>query len=100
MKITNPFLQKLCGLYGAAGVRGLMSTLEYKGAFYDPATDPVHAGQDPKIYIFWHEYILLPLYLRGHCNLTMLLSQHRDAEVLSRVAHHMGFDCVRGASYR
>jgi lysophospholipid acyltransferase (LPLAT)-like uncharacterized protein len=30
----------------------------------------------------------------------MLLSQHRDAEVLSRTAHHMGFECVRGSTYR
>ena len=38
--------------------------------------------------------------LRGHCNLAMLLSQHRDADILARVAHHMGFDCVRGSTYR
>src|SRR6202795_2763172 len=30
----------------------------------------------------------------------MLLSQHRDAEILPRVAFHMGFACVRGSSYR
>ncbi len=53
-----------------------------------------------KIYIFWHEYILYPLYLRGHCNLSMLLSQHLDAEVLSHVGAHMGFDFVRGSSSR
>ena len=54
----------------------------------------------PRIYIFWHENILMPLYLRGHCNLAMLLSQHGDAEILARVAYHMGFDCVRGSTYR
>jgi lysophospholipid acyltransferase (LPLAT)-like uncharacterized protein len=78
-----------------------MSTLEYKSSFYDPAVDPVdprYSGQ--KIYIFWHEYILFPLYLRGNNNLVMLLSQHRDAEFLSRTAHHMGFECVRGSTYR
>jgi lysophospholipid acyltransferase (LPLAT)-like uncharacterized protein len=30
----------------------------------------------------------------------MLLSQHGDAEILARVAYHMGFDCVRGSTYR
>ena len=29
-----------------------------------------------KIYIFWHEYILLPLYCAGIANLAMLLSRH------------------------
>jgi lysophospholipid acyltransferase (LPLAT)-like uncharacterized protein len=78
-----------------------MSTLEYKCSFYDPAVDPVnpdYSGQ--KIYIFWHEYILFPLYLRGNNNLVMLLSQHRDAEILSRTAYHMGFECVRGSTFR
>jgi lysophospholipid acyltransferase (LPLAT)-like uncharacterized protein len=43
---------------------------------------------------------LFPLYLRGHCNLAMLLSQHRDADILARAAYHLGFDCVRGSTYR
>jgi lysophospholipid acyltransferase (LPLAT)-like uncharacterized protein len=30
----------------------------------------------------------------------MLLSQHNDADVLARIAHHFGFDCVRGSTYR
>jgi lysophospholipid acyltransferase (LPLAT)-like uncharacterized protein len=30
----------------------------------------------------------------------MLLSQHRDADILARVAHHLGFECVRGSTYR
>jgi lysophospholipid acyltransferase (LPLAT)-like uncharacterized protein len=68
--------------------------------FYDRSVDPMLGIGDQRIYIFWHENILTPLYLRGHCNLAMLLSQHADAEILARVAYHMGFDCVRGSTYR
>ena len=53
-----------------------------------------------KLYLFWHEYILIPLYLRGHCNLSMLLSRHRDAEILSHIAYHLGYDFVRGSTNR
>ena len=77
-----------------------MSTLDYRAAFYDRSVDPVLGIGGPRIYIFWHENILFPLYLRGHCHLAMLLSQHRDADILARVAHHLGFDCVRGSTYR
>jgi lysophospholipid acyltransferase (LPLAT)-like uncharacterized protein len=78
-----------------------MGTLDYKAAFYDPAIDPSSPKcRDQKIYVFWHEYILFPLVLRGHCNLAMLLSRHRDADILSRVAHHLGFDFVRGSTRR
>ncbi len=101
MKIDNPLLNKFGGLLASAAVRGWMGTLDYKVAYYDRAIDPYFADcRGQKIYIFWHEYILFPLYLRGHCNLAMLLSRHRDAEILSHVAHHFGFEFVRGSTRR
>jgi lysophospholipid acyltransferase (LPLAT)-like uncharacterized protein len=101
MKITSPFLNKLGGLLGSAAVRRWMSTLDYKIAYYDAAVDPAFPEcRGQKIYVFWHEYILFPLYLRGHANLSMLLSRHRDAEILSHAAYHLGFDFVRGSTNR
>ena len=101
MKFNHPLLTKLTGLLGATAIRAWMSTLDYQCAFYDPAVDPVHPDfSGNKIYVFWHEYILFPINLRGHCNMTTLLSRHRDAEVLSHAAHHLGFGTVRGSSGR
>ncbi len=101
MKIQSPFLFGLAGLLGTAAIRAWMGTLDCKAACYDWAVDPASPRcRGQKIYVFWHEHILLPLYLRGHCNLTMLLSRHRDAEVLSRVARQMGFEFVRGSTQR
>ena len=101
MKLTSPLLNQLGGLLAAKAVGGWMGTLDYKVAYYDYTIDPVFPechGQ--KIYIFWHEYILFPFYLRGHCNMAMLLSRHRDAEILSYAAYHRGFDFVRGSTNR
>jgi lysophospholipid acyltransferase (LPLAT)-like uncharacterized protein len=101
MKLENPFLNRVGGLLASVAVRQWMATLDYKVVYYDRQIDPLFPEcRGQKIYIFWHEYILFPLYLRGHCNLAMLLSRHRDAEVLSHVAHHMGFEFVRGSSNR
>jgi hypothetical protein len=86
-------------LGGSTAIRGLMNTLDYQALFYDPQVDAIFPSTKPRIYVFWHEFILLPLYLRGHCNLTMLLSRHRDADILYRLAYHMGFECVRGSTY-
>lgn len=88
------------GLLAAQGIHAWMSTLEYRALYYDRSVDPTFGCDQPRIYVFWHEYILIPLYLRGHCDLAMLLSRHRDADILTRVAYHMGFDCVRGSSNR
>ncbi len=101
MKIRNPLLFKFAGLFTAAAVKQWMRTIEYRVQLYDPTVDSAHpdcSGQ--KIYLFWHEYILFPLSLRGHSNLAMLLSKHADAEILSHVAGHLGFECVRGSSNR
>ncbi len=101
MKIRSRALVKSLALTAATTIRSWMSTLDYRVSFYDPTIDPVdprYRGQ--KIYIFWHEYILFPIYLRGHNNLAMLLSQHNDADILSLVAHHLGFEFVRGSSRR
>jgi lysophospholipid acyltransferase (LPLAT)-like uncharacterized protein len=101
MKITSPLLNQFGGLLGSAAVRWWMGTLDYKVAYADRAVDPVFPEcRGKKIYIFWHEYIPFPLYLRGHCNFAMLLSRHRDAEILSYAAHHLGFDFVRGSTNR
>jgi hypothetical protein len=94
------FMMKFGGLLASKGIRAWMSTLDYRAVFYDRSVDPILGQGGQRIYIFWHENILIPLHLRGHCNLAMLLSQHPDAEILARVAYHMGFDCVRGSTYR
>jgi len=82
-------------------LRTWMSTLNYRVCYEDRSIDPVYPEcVGPKLYLFWHEYILFPLYLRGHCYLTMLVSRHRDANLLTEVAKVLGFDFVRGSSRR
>jgi len=95
----SPLWMRWGGMVAAGGIRAWMSTVDCRALFYDPSVDAIHPTTRPRIYVFWHEYLLLPLYLRGHCNLTMLLSKHRDADLLYRLAFHMGFKCVRGSTY-
>ena len=78
-----------------------MHTLDYRVAFADSSVDPVDPNyQGAKIYVFWHENILLPLYLRGNSNISMLLSRHDDANILDRVARMMGYGVVRGSTFK
>ena len=101
MKIKHPLVAKGGGFLASALIRNWMSKLDYKMVLYNPTLDPSFPECDgKKIYIFWHEYILYPIYLYGRCNLVMLLSQHGDAEILSYAAGHLGFDAVRGSTNR
>ena len=101
MKLESPLAISATSLVSTACIRQWMGTLDYRVDFGDPTVDPVHPDyRGSKIYVFWHENILLPLYLRGHSNIAMLLSQHHDADILARVATMMGFGTVRGSTFK
>ena len=90
---------KLGGLVAAEGIRAWMSTLDYRAAFYDRSVDPLLGVDGPRIYIFWHENIYPALPARP-LQPGDAAEPARDADILARVAYHMGFDCVRGSTYR
>jgi hypothetical protein len=95
------FWHKLGGLAMATASRNWMRTLDFQTAYFDASVDPaIEGGEIKRIYLFWHEYIPFQFYLRGNCNVSMLLSRNDDAELLSRAARHMGFDFVRGSTFR
>ena len=98
--MKSHFLVKSAGLLGSALIHSWMGNMDYKVAYHDSNIDPAYPNDGRRrIYVFWHEHILIPLYLRRHCNLTMLLSKHRDADILEQAAGIFGFDCVRGSTY-
>ena len=100
MKLSSHLAIGTTALAATAAMRQWMGTLDYRVVFGDPTVDPVHPDyRGAKIYVFWHENILLPLCLRGHSNISMLLSRHGDADILDRVARMMGFGVVRGSTF-
>ncbi|TWT36069.1 hypothetical protein KOR34_09680 [Posidoniimonas corsicana] len=100
MKLNGPLITRVASWPFSLSIRSWMSTLRYRVLYEDPSVDPLLAPGEPRIYVFWHENILLPLVKRGGCHLTMLLSQHRDADILARIADRFSFECVRGSTYR
>jgi hypothetical protein len=60
-------------------------------------------GEDPEkgvIYTFWHGGMLVPLFTERRKRISILVSQHRDGEVVSRIARILGFEVVRGSTTR
>jgi len=71
----------------AAGIVGWIQTLDSKIIRYDPLADPVVRGfKGPAIFVFWHEYMLVPCWARRGCDLVLLASRHRDADWLLGLA--------------
>ena len=98
MRLTNPLLMKAGGLAGVTFLRWWMNTLDAQAAYYDPDVDPASprcCGQ--QIYIFWHEYLLFPLAFRGQGNMAILVSKHRDADILGAWASSPSHQLVRSS---
>lgn len=103
MKLRVPALTGPLGFSIASGIRAWMSTVRYQGVFEARNVDPALGIGGPRIYLVWHENMLAPIYLRAGCRVAILVSQHRDADLLEAIASHSshsGYECVRGSTYR
>lgn len=99
MRINNPTFWKAAGLLGTSFFRCLIDSIDFKWAFYDPRIDPAVADRR-FVLLFWHEHILCPLFFRRHSDVTMLLSQHGDAEIVGQASKLLGMRCVRGSTFQ
>ena len=97
MKITHSFLRRAFGLCGTVFFRSLIGTIDFKWAFYDPRID-AYVAKRQYVLMFWHEHILGPLFFRRHCPVTMLLSEHGDADFVNQSAQFLGMRCIRGSN--
>jgi lysophospholipid acyltransferase (LPLAT)-like uncharacterized protein len=96
-----PWYKRLGGLACAVGLRRAIDFLDVEIAYYDRSIDPRQPEYfEPCIYLFWHEYLALLVGQWAHCPITMLVSQHRDAEWLNQIADRLGFTIVRGSTRR
>ncbi|MDR2171911.1 MAG: lysophospholipid acyltransferase family protein [Planctomycetaceae bacterium] len=95
--LRNKYIWKFVGFSFAQLLRNLISTIDYKWAYYDPVVDST-VSRRKYICLFWHEHILSPLFLRRHCGATMLISRHLDAEVVISIGRYFGMDAVRGST--
>ncbi len=57
-------------------------------------------GGNKVIYAFWHSELLMLGYICRDLDIHVLVSQHRDGELLSRVIRLFGYGTVRGSSTR
>ena len=83
-------------------IRMLALTLRYR--LEDPQGILVRNPDQPRIWAFWHNRILLMPYLyERFCprrRMLMLVSRSRDGEFITRIMNRFGIDGARGSSSR
>jgi lysophospholipid acyltransferase (LPLAT)-like uncharacterized protein len=55
---------------------------------------------EPVVFVIWHGQLLPQLWAHRRRNASVLISEHRDGELIARVSEAFGYRTVRGSSTR
>jgi lysophospholipid acyltransferase (LPLAT)-like uncharacterized protein len=102
MKIQHPLLVRAVGASGAWAIRRLVGTSRFHFRYADPRVNPEVARRlgHRYIYAFYHEVMLFPAYYWAWPSMQILISDHRDGELITQVVARLGFGVVRGSTTR
>ncbi|MFO0773124.1 MAG: lysophospholipid acyltransferase family protein [Nitrospiraceae bacterium] len=99
MSLVNWLKLSVAPPVGAAVLRGLAASIrmERRGA---EVMDTYYARGTSMIFAFWHSrQLMMPFAYRGR-QIHVLISQHRDGEIIARLISRFDFRAVRGSSTR
>jgi len=91
----------MASFVGASVAALYRRTIDWRAVYFDPTTDTVHPRHRGRfIYLGWHEYMLMPILLRGSRRMLALASDHSDGEIIGRAMRHLGWSVARGSTSR
>jgi len=80
-------------------IRTLASTWRYRITNAE-AFRALRAQHKPFIFAFWHGQMLPLLWLHRYESVPIVISSHRDGEIVAQIAERLGYRTVRGSSSR
>ena len=99
MKLSNPIAIKCVALLASGLLRAWLGTLDMRFAYEDESADPLRRGRR-NIYLFWHETLLFPAYAYARFRIAVLVSRHRDGELIAQVVRMLRGVAIRGSTDR
>ena len=94
-----PFSARAAVFGGGIALRALASTWRYR-VIGGESLERLRANNVPFIFSLWHGQ-LLPLIWHHHGErVAILVSEHRDGELIARLAKSIGYRLIRGSSSR
>ena len=97
VKLTHPAAIRLCALVGSGVLRAWMGTLDLRFFATSDMEHPRRSAR-PLLYLFWHENLLLPAYTHASMKIPVLVSHHRDGELIAQVVRLLRGRTVRGST--
>lgn len=95
----DPWWLPLAAVLGAWSVRLLGLTWRFEWADA-PGYAAAEASGERFVYAFWHSGILPMAWSHRGRGIAVLVSRHRDGELITRVIHRLGYVTGRGSSTR
>lgn len=96
---TKGFLKIVCWLI--AGYIRLVYYTSRVDLVIDEAAKPYMEGKLPAIFAFWHgRLLMMPMICPPKRKMHVLISTHRDGELIARTMHNFNFGTIRGSSTR
>ncbi|MGH9457975.1 MAG: DUF374 domain-containing protein, partial [Thermoanaerobaculia bacterium] len=83
----------------AAFIRGLHASLRIRHAHLE-RIEALNQSGTTYVFAFWHAHIIVMVYARFRRPARVLISQHRDGELIARTVARFGIDAARGSSTR
>lgn len=90
---------RLAVLLGGAVIRALASTWRYRVRNVEQL-DKLRAAGGPFIFSIWHGQLLPLLWHHRHQGISILVSEHKDGELIAQFAESIGYGTIRGSSSR
>jgi lysophospholipid acyltransferase (LPLAT)-like uncharacterized protein len=84
---------------GAIVIRLLAVTWRVRTTGADIVTS-LRTARQPIVFTLWHGQMLPLLWHHRGQGISVLISEHRDGEIIARIASALGFRAVRGSTYR
>ena len=84
---------------GTPVLRALAATWRYR-VRNRSALDTLRAGDKPFIFSLWHGHLLPLLWFHRGQGVRILVSEHRDGEIIATVAQSLGYGTIRGSTTR
>ena len=96
---TRPWKVAVIVRFGVFVIRALAVTWRYR-ITNEESYRALRARSQPFIFAFWHGQMLPLLWRHRGENVAVLVSSHRDGEIIARIAERLGFRTIRGSSSR
>lgn len=84
---------------GVLVIRTLASTWRYR-VINGEAVERLRERRTPLILALWHGQMLVPLWHHRGQDIGILISEHRDGEIIARIAEALRLHTVRGSTSR